>query len=168
MKGFCFECENFENIENHHVVPRVLGGTKTVPLCIKCHGLVHDRDFIKSRNLQKAGIQKAKESGKYKGNGRTVGTLETIEDFIKKPKVRQICLYRSRNIYSYRDISTALNVSASTVQKVYKIISDKLCDKISKEEELKIKEQSLTTEFLCKRDIQVIKYQNKINKLINN
>jgi len=45
----CFECghDNPINIEMHHVVPQSLNGTKTIPLCVKCHGLVHDRNFIK-------------------------------------------------------------------------------------------------------------------------
>lgn len=36
----CFECGN-PATENHHVIPKVLGGTKTVPLCTKCHMKVH-------------------------------------------------------------------------------------------------------------------------------
>lgn len=39
----CFECDSTENIEHHHVVPRSLGGTRTIPLCSSCHSKVHDR-----------------------------------------------------------------------------------------------------------------------------
>jgi hypothetical protein len=39
----CFECED-EATEEHHVVPKSLGGTKTVPLCSKCHAKVHGLD----------------------------------------------------------------------------------------------------------------------------
>jgi 5-methylcytosine-specific restriction endonuclease McrA len=36
----CFECgETAEN--QHHVVPRSLGGVKTLPLCTECHHAVH-------------------------------------------------------------------------------------------------------------------------------
>ncbi len=36
----CFECDNIAT-ENHHVIPQSMGGKRTVPLCPKCHGLVH-------------------------------------------------------------------------------------------------------------------------------
>jgi len=39
----CFEC-GAPAVEDHHVIPRSRGGTKTVPLCAACHNLVHDRD----------------------------------------------------------------------------------------------------------------------------
>ena len=35
----------------------------TIPLCLVCHGLVHDRDFIKSHNLRKLGVEKAMARG---------------------------------------------------------------------------------------------------------
>ena len=41
----CFECGSSKRLNNHHVVPKTLGGTKTIPLCEKCHGLVHGRKF---------------------------------------------------------------------------------------------------------------------------
>jgi hypothetical protein len=37
----CFECGN-PATENHHVIPQSMGGTKTVPLCSKCHMKVHN------------------------------------------------------------------------------------------------------------------------------
>ena len=40
----CFECGERAS-HNHHVVPRSMGGTKTVPLCLACHSLVHRTDF---------------------------------------------------------------------------------------------------------------------------
>ena len=39
----CFECGK-EATEEHHVIPKSLGGTKTVPLCTKCHMKVHGLD----------------------------------------------------------------------------------------------------------------------------
>lgn len=38
----CFECGRPAEHE-HHVVPRVRGGTRTVKLCAVCHGKAHDR-----------------------------------------------------------------------------------------------------------------------------
>jgi hypothetical protein len=55
----CFECEA-PATEQHHVIPESFGGTKTVPLCSKCHCLVHGlggrRDQVKeltTRGLNK-------------------------------------------------------------------------------------------------------------------
>jgi hypothetical protein len=39
--GPCFECGK-PATWRHHVVPQSRGGTKTVQLCGRCHGLVHD------------------------------------------------------------------------------------------------------------------------------
>jgi 5-methylcytosine-specific restriction endonuclease McrA len=41
----CFEC-GAPAAHQHHVVPRSLGGTKTVPLCEGCHGKVHGRRHL--------------------------------------------------------------------------------------------------------------------------
>jgi len=65
----CFECGNPAECQ-HHVVPKSLGGTKTVPLCLVCHGKVHDRDFVRHRRLQMEGIKRAKEKGLFKGRAK--------------------------------------------------------------------------------------------------
>lgn len=39
----CFECSATTRLHDHHVVPKIYGGTKTILLCEKCHGLVHNR-----------------------------------------------------------------------------------------------------------------------------
>ena len=39
-QGKCFEC-GANASENHHVVPRSLGGKNTIPLCRACHRTVH-------------------------------------------------------------------------------------------------------------------------------
>lgn len=36
----CFECGDIAT-EQHHIIPQVYGGTKTVPLCSSCHMKVH-------------------------------------------------------------------------------------------------------------------------------
>lgn len=41
----CFECGRPADVD-HHVIPRSKGGTKTVPLCNKCHSIVHDAKLI--------------------------------------------------------------------------------------------------------------------------
>jgi len=40
----CFEC-GAPSSHDHHVVPKSFGGTKTIPLCERCHGIIHDISF---------------------------------------------------------------------------------------------------------------------------
>lgn len=54
----CFNCDNVAE-HLHHVVPKVKGGTKTVPLCTDCHSKVHDTTMATSY-LTKLGLMKAK------------------------------------------------------------------------------------------------------------
>ena len=64
----CFECGNPAH-EQHHVIPQVRGGQKTIPLCSPCHGKVHDTK--RSDNLSqliKEGLHKAKCNGIKLGN----------------------------------------------------------------------------------------------------
>jgi len=44
MTEACFECGATDGLQQHHVVPRSRGGTKTIPLCGECHGKAHHRD----------------------------------------------------------------------------------------------------------------------------
>lgn len=62
-KIVCFECGCDGEIHNHHVVPKILGGTKTVPLCPSCHGKVHGLDFLNHKKLTKEGLVNAKNRG---------------------------------------------------------------------------------------------------------
>jgi len=39
----CFECGE-PATSRHHVVPKSRGGTKTVPLCSRCHDMAHGID----------------------------------------------------------------------------------------------------------------------------
>ena len=48
----CFECGSDEKIVHHHVVPKSVGGTKTIPLCEYCHGLVHDKNLTYMNKLK--------------------------------------------------------------------------------------------------------------------
>lgn len=69
----CFECGR-PSSHAHHVVPKVLGGTRTVPLCRVCHSLIHDIKLTKGMSLQRMGIEIAKKRGVYKG--RKPGTFK--------------------------------------------------------------------------------------------
>ena len=75
----CFECGNPSNHE-HHVVPRVRGGIKTVPLCLQCHSLAHSRNKNMSHPiLIKEGLDKARARG-IVGGRRISLDYEKIEE----------------------------------------------------------------------------------------
>lgn len=59
----CFECSSPAD-HAHHVVPQVCGGTKTVDLCERCHGLVHERGMTGHRKLTVLGLQRRRSEGK--------------------------------------------------------------------------------------------------------
>lgn len=62
----CFECGQ-PSEHDHHVVPRSLGGTKTVPLCLTCHGKVHGRK-LNHRELTTAALHALRAAGRLVGN----------------------------------------------------------------------------------------------------
>lgn len=43
MSETCWECGAPPPLHHHHVVPRSRGGTRTVPLCERCHARAHHR-----------------------------------------------------------------------------------------------------------------------------
>jgi hypothetical protein len=76
----CFECGKSAT-EEHHVIPRVLGGTKTIPLCGCCHALVHGgynkrRDDHKQLTIE--GLRRAKENGKVLGNRTNLRSAQEL------------------------------------------------------------------------------------------
>ena len=69
MKGaLCFECGKKAH-HNHHVIPRSLGGKKTIPLCHKCHGLAHGKDGLRNTGeLAKLALRKKRDAGERIGS----------------------------------------------------------------------------------------------------
>ena len=113
----CFECGGNENIHNHHIIPKSLGGTKTIPLCIVCHSRVHQKDFVKFQSLARLGIKRYVENGGKLG--RKVGTKESKEKFMSKPINQQIKGLVEDGM-SVRSIIKAIGVSSKRVVKVRK------------------------------------------------
>jgi len=62
----CFECGQPADFE-HHVVPRILGGTKTVSLCNQCHAKVHGLKSMQTGTLTSKAMQLKRERGEYTG-----------------------------------------------------------------------------------------------------
>ena len=119
----CFECGSHENIHNHHVIPQVLGGKKTIPLCNDCHGKLHGKKFGVHKNpndwrrLIKIGREKyVANGGKL---GRRTGSIESTDTFLSKPKTKEI-IKLINDGKSVRDISGRLGVSTKTIVKVRK------------------------------------------------
>jgi hypothetical protein len=123
----CFECDSTLNINNHHVVPRVLGGKRTIPLCEICHGKVHDTTFntMKRITLAKIGRQKAIENGVIMG--RPEKSNESKETFMNKSQAKEIKELLEKG-FSVRKIAKTVNCSTRTVMKVKHIDKEKLDD----------------------------------------
>ena len=55
----------------HHIVPKSLGGSdrpsNLALLCERCHGLIHQRAFVRHQVLTQAGVDKARAKGKQLG-----------------------------------------------------------------------------------------------------
>ena len=115
--SICFECGYSGELHQHHVVPQVLGGTRTIPLCTPCHSKVHSKDLTKFSRLAKIGRKKAMERGVRMG--RKPGSCETEDDFLKKDRTKKIISLLGEG-KSVRDISSILRVSTKTVVKTRK------------------------------------------------
>lgn len=63
----CFECDAPAD-HAHHVVPASRGGRRTVPLCDRCHGLVHDLALVGHRELTKRALRERRSAGRRAGN----------------------------------------------------------------------------------------------------
>lgn len=119
MNGICFECDEYKEVEEHHVIPVSLGGTKTVNLCLKCHMLVHDSlDNRKDSHvaLIRNGLIRAKINGKKLG--RKIGGMPKNDLLFKHQEI--VDLLKKGN--SIRKITEIRNVGKSTVQRVCKAL----------------------------------------------
>ena len=115
----CFECNNTDNIVDHHVVPHSLGGTKTVPLCQPCHDKVHQ---LKPRNISlstliKNGMQKYKQQTPHvKFGNKNIREIRKLGEVKNKEKaenhksiVRPIAHYYHNNNHTLKRIAEIFN-----------------------------------------------------------
>jgi hypothetical protein len=90
----CFECESDKELHNHHVVPRSLGGTKTIVLCGECHGKVHGLTAMSTSTLTLRAMKKKREKNEACGgeppygfeishDGKTLKRSEYEQNVIK-------------------------------------------------------------------------------------
>ncbi len=83
----CFEC-GITADHAHHVVPRVLGGTKTVNLCAPCHSKVHSANLTTSA-LVKEGLRKRRAKGLCIGGKARFGYWYAEDGKVHKNKYEQ-------------------------------------------------------------------------------
>jgi transposase-like protein len=123
--NICFECGTDVDIHQHHIIPKSLGGTKTIPLCNMCHGKAHNKNngIHKNPNELKRLAQLGRERFVSNGGklGRKVGAIETIEKFISKPRNQEVKRMLEAGM-TVRKISSRLNISSSTVVKMRKVL----------------------------------------------
>ena len=107
----CFECDN-QAQHNHHVIPKSLGGTATIPLCGECHSIVHGNPaLISIGRLTSAAMQQMKAKGLYTGGkppyGFRVIDGALVEDQAEQATLAMVREYRA-NRMSLRKIAQAL------------------------------------------------------------
>lgn len=115
IHGQCFECGSAGQCHSHHVIPRSKGGTKTIPLCERCHGLVHGLDFTNHGNLIKSGLAEARRKGVKLGRER-----KSSSDILAEYPAIVALLGAGMSI---RSIAKECVVAAMTVQKVKRVLS---------------------------------------------
>lgn len=68
----CSNCYGKDDLVIHHIVPLAVGGTNNLTnlsrLCSKCHSRIHGQKAT-IRELQREGIELAKQRGAYDNNG---------------------------------------------------------------------------------------------------
>lgn len=113
----CFECGVVGHCHEHHVVPKILGGTKTVPLCESCHGKVHGRNMVGHTRLVLAGMASAKAAGRHMGRptGSGMGDAALLAkhaDVVRRLQDKQ----------SIRDTAKLTGKAKGTVETIRKIL----------------------------------------------
>jgi len=115
----CFECDNIHDLHNHHVVPKSLGGKRTIKIFSVCHGKIHNLDFTNHGNLIKIALKKKKRNGELLG--RPKGKCDPDEILKKYPDIH-LCLLDKMSV---RKTVKHTGRSQSTVQRIKKILDEK-------------------------------------------
>lgn len=111
--GTCFECGSVGQVHRHHVVPRSLGGNKTVPLCEGCHGKVHGMKFTDHGLLTRSGLAEARRRGRTLG--RPTGSIIAPADLLRKHADIVKLLKAGQSV---RHVAKITGKSKGTVEKV--------------------------------------------------
>lgn len=118
----CFECGSTNDVQHHHVIPRSLGGTKTIPLCLSCHRLSHGitkKPKNSHSELVRIGLENAKRKGKQLG--RPEGSTKSDQDILKQYPAIVKQLKAERSI---RETAKLCDVANGTVVKVKQALNN--------------------------------------------
>ena len=118
QRGIVIECKN-PNLRNIDETGKVDKFSELM-LSILSTMSQFEKSLIRERQME--GIKIRKEKGLY--SGRRIGTVDTKERFLSKPKNKQIIDYLKRNSYSYHEIGKILGCSTTTITKVNKLLQD--------------------------------------------
>lgn len=114
-RGIVIECKN-PNIRNINDDGKVDKFSELM-LSILSTMSQFEKSLIRERQLE--GIKVRKEKGLY--GGRRIGTVDSVQSFLKKKRSQDILNYLSKGTYSYDEISKILSVSTTTITKVKKM-----------------------------------------------
>ena len=114
-RGIVIECKN-PNIRNINDDGKVDKFSELM-LSILSTMSQFEKSLIRERQLE--GIKVRKEKGLY--GGRRIGTMDSVQSFLKKKRSQDILNYLSKGTYSYDEISKILSVSTTTITKVKKM-----------------------------------------------
>lgn len=116
----CWECGAVGPTEDHHVVPVVYGGTRTVPLCPACHGKVHGTNRLAHATLIRAGVASRRARGLHHGAvpyGWTVDdTGLLVEDEDEQGVLRLATDLQTRTKATWRTVAAMLNDGGFTTR----------------------------------------------------
>ena len=90
----CFECDE-PAAHRHHVVPKSKGGQRTVPLCERCHGLVHDAN-LSINALREEAIARRRAKGLRIGRKPKTITPEQLAQIQGLPITRAAAVLKIR------------------------------------------------------------------------
>lgn len=117
----CFECGNPAS-HHHHVIPRSLGGTKTVPLCESCHPRAHgENGYWNTSELAKKRKQEMRARRQWTGGSAPFGYCITKEHKLRPiphewEVVKRVLIQRMLGL-SFGKISTQLNELGTPTKK---------------------------------------------------
>ena len=85
MAKTCFECDAPAE-HDHHIIPKSLGGTRTIPLCVACHSKVHGRSLTHNA-LVRQGQARARAEGKTWGGSAKGRRLSVTEEIVVRVRI---------------------------------------------------------------------------------
>ena len=112
QKGIIIVCRN-PNIRNFDVNGKVDMFSELM-MSILSTMSVFEKNLIKERQMEGIRVRKAK--GLY--GGRKIGSVDTADRFLNKPKNKKIIEYLEKGTHTYLEISKILSCSMTTIIKV--------------------------------------------------